>query len=72
MTLLELIEQKAKARAEEPVKQVQFRIPLSWWNELRDLSWEFDQNVSTFLREATMDWLQRAREVRQKKINSEP
>ena len=51
-------------RDKEPSKQVQFRIPLSWWDELSALGREFDQDVSTFLREATEDWLKRARRVK--------
>lgn len=53
-------------RVREPVKMVQLRIPLSWWEELSGLAKEFDQDVTTFLREATEDWLQRARKVRQR------
>jgi len=49
----------------EPSKMVALRIPLSWWNELSDLAREYGQDVSTFLREATEDWLKRARKVRQ-------
>ena len=48
----------------EPTKPVTFKIPLSWWQELTNLGREFDQDVSTFLREATEDWLRRARKVR--------
>ena len=51
-------------KTKEPAKSVQFRIPLSWWEELPDLGREFNQDVSTFLREATEDWLQRARKIR--------
>jgi hypothetical protein len=47
----------------EPSKMVALRIPLSWWEELSALAREFDQDVSTFLREATEDWLRRARKV---------
>lgn len=54
-------------RKREPVKSVQLRIPLSWWEELAALGREFDQDVSTFLREATEDWLKRARMVRRPK-----
>lgn len=50
-------------RTKEPSKMVQFRIPLSWWQELSRLAREFDQDVSTFLREATEDWLRRASRV---------
>ena len=50
-------------RKKEPVKSVQLRIPISWWEELSALAQEFDQDVSTFLREATEDWLRRARQV---------
>lgn len=49
----------------EPTKMIQFRIPLSWWEELSALAREFEQDVSTFLREATEDWLRRARKVHQ-------
>jgi hypothetical protein len=52
-------------RSKEPKKQIQFNVPLSWWDELTDLAREFDQDVATFLREATEDWLQKARKVRQ-------
>jgi hypothetical protein len=45
---------------------VQLRIPQSWWEELSGLAKEFDQDVTTFLREATDDWLQKARKVRQR------
>lgn len=56
-------------KAKEPAKMVQFRIPLSWWNELTGLAREFDQDVSTFLREATEDWLRRASKVRRRKVS---
>jgi hypothetical protein len=52
-------------KAKEPVRMVTFKIPHSWWEELSTLAREYDQDVSTFLREATEDWLQRARKVRQ-------
>jgi hypothetical protein len=51
-------------RSKEPKKQIQFNVPLSWWEELTDLAREFDQDVATFMREATEDWLQKARKVR--------
>jgi hypothetical protein len=54
-------------RVKEPAKLVQLRIPMSWWEELSGLAREFDQDVSTFLREATDEWLQRARRVQQRK-----
>ena len=54
-------------RRKEPSKLVQLRIPLSWWDELTGLAREFDQDVSTFLREATEDWLQKARRVERQK-----
>lgn len=54
-----------RQKARGPDKLVTFRLPLSWWNELSDLAREFDQDVSTFLREATEEWLNRARKVRQ-------
>jgi hypothetical protein len=53
-------------KKKEPSKMVALRIPLSWWEELSALAREYDQDVSTFLREATEDWLQRARKVRQR------
>jgi hypothetical protein len=53
-------------RNKEPTKSIQLRIPLSWSEELNALAREFDQNVSTFLREATEDWLRRARKVHEK------
>jgi hypothetical protein len=49
----------------EPAKMVGFRIPLSWWEELSALAREYDQDVSTFIREAIEDWLRRARKVHQ-------
>lgn len=52
-----------KRKTKEPAKMVALRIPLSWWEELTALAREYDQDVSTFLREATEDWLQRARKV---------
>jgi predicted DNA-binding protein len=54
-----------RRRKKEPSKMVGLRIPLSWWEELSALAREFDQDVSTFLREATEDWLRRARKVHQ-------
>ena len=51
-------------KSKEPKKQIQFSIPQSWWEELTDLGREFDQDVATFLREATEDWLKRARKVK--------
>lgn len=56
-------------KVKEPAKMVQFRIPLSWWNELSGLAQEFDQDVSTFLREATEDWLRKASKVRRRKVS---
>jgi hypothetical protein len=52
-------------KTKEPTKMIQLRIPLSWAEELTALAREFDQDVSTFLREATEDWLRRARKVYQ-------
>ncbi len=60
-----IVPSSLQRRTREPQKQVQFTIPLSWWDELTDLGREFDQSVATFLREATEEWLQRARKVRQ-------
>ncbi len=54
-----------RRKSKEPKKQIQFSVPLSWWEELTDLGREFDQDVATFLREATEEWLQKARKVRQ-------
>ena len=54
-----------RKKAKEPKRQVQFNVPLSWWEELTDLSREFDQDITTFLREATEEWLRKARKVRQ-------
>jgi len=51
-------------KTKEPAKMVTFRIPLSWWEELSALGREYGQDVSTFMREAIEDWLQRARQVR--------
>jgi len=48
----------------EPTKSIQLRLPVSTCEELSSLARDFDQNVSTFLREATEDWLRRARRVR--------
>jgi hypothetical protein len=56
-------------RKKEPVKSVQLRIPVSWWEELTALAQEFDQDVSTFLREATEDWLRRARQVHRRTVS---
>jgi hypothetical protein len=56
------------SKVKEPVKMVQLRIPQSWWEELSGLAKEFNQDVTTFLREATDDWLQRARKVRQRDV----
>jgi hypothetical protein len=55
--------QQRKTR--EPIKMVTFKMPHSWWEELSSLARDYDQDVSTFLREATEDWLQKARKVRQ-------
>jgi hypothetical protein len=60
-----------RAKKKEPSKMVALRIPLSWWEELSALAREFDQDVSTFLREATEDWLRRARKVHQSKPSSD-
>jgi len=54
-----------RRKSKEPKKQIQFSVPLSWWEELTDLGREFDQDVATFLREATEEWLQKARKIRQ-------
>ena len=59
-----------RAKKNEPVKMVSIRIPLSWWEELKALAREYDQDVSTFIREATEDWLKQARKVRQAKSST--
>ncbi len=56
-------------KKKENYKLIQLRIPLSWSEELTALAREFDQDVSTFLREATEDWLRRARKLRQQKVS---
>ena len=53
----------------EPVRMISIRIPLSAWEELSSLAREYDQDVSTFIREAIEDWLRRARKVRQQDSN---
>jgi hypothetical protein len=59
-------------KAKEPVRMVTFKIPHSWWEELSALAREYDQDVSIFLREATEDWLQRARQARKANPPVEP
>jgi len=54
-----------RRRKKEPQKMIQVRIPLSQWEELATLARDYDQDVSTFLREALEDWLRRARKIRQ-------
>ncbi len=49
----------------EPEKAMQVRIAVSHWRELTALAREYDQTVSAFIREATEDWLRRARKVHQ-------
>ena len=61
-----------RRKAKEPMKTVHFSIPVAWWNQLSGLASEFDQNVSTFLREATEDWLRRATKVRTKDAGAIP
>ena len=53
-------------KKKEPMKAIQLRIPISWADELSALARGYDQDVSTFLREAIEDWLERARKVREK------
>jgi hypothetical protein len=50
-------------KVKEPMKSIQLRLPMSWADELSDLAKQYNQDVSTFLREATEDWLKRARKV---------
>lgn len=59
-----------RRKGKEVTKMVTFRIPLSWWEELTSFAREYDQDVTTFLREATEDWLRRARKVRQAKSST--
>jgi hypothetical protein len=59
------IPESLQRRKKEPVKSIQLRLPVSWCEELTAFGREYDQDVSTFLREATEDWLRRARKVRQ-------
>jgi hypothetical protein len=51
----------------EPKKELMVRIVLSQWEELTAFAHDYDQDVSTFVREAIEDWLRRARKVRQTK-----
>jgi DNA phosphorothioation-dependent restriction protein DptG len=53
-----------RRRKKEPQRMVQVRIPFSHFEELTDLAREYDQDVSTFVREAIEDWLRRARKAR--------
>jgi hypothetical protein len=53
----------------EPSKMVTLRIPLSQWEELSAFGRDYEQDVSTFIREAIEDWLRRARKVRQAPTN---
>ena len=50
--------------AKEPQKILYTRISLRHWEELVEFSHEYDQDVSTFIREAVEDWLRRARLAR--------
>jgi hypothetical protein len=52
-----------RRRKKEPQKSFQLRFPLSQWEELAKIARDYDQDVSTFLREAVEDWLRRARKV---------
>jgi hypothetical protein len=54
-----------RRRKKEPQKAVQVRIALSQWEELSAFARDYDQDVSTFIREAIEDWLRRARKVHQ-------
>jgi hypothetical protein len=57
-------------RKKEPQKMIQVRIPLSQWEELAAFARDYDQDISTFLREAIEDWLKRARKVREVKSST--
>jgi hypothetical protein len=46
-----------RRKKKEPQKMIQVRVPLSQWEELATLARDYDQDVSTFLREAIEDWL---------------
>jgi hypothetical protein len=59
------IPESLRRRRQEPQKTVQVRIPMSQWEELATFAKNYDQDYSTFLREAIEDWLRRARKVRQ-------
>jgi hypothetical protein len=65
---LERVPPSLQRRAMEAPEMVIVEIPLSWWDELFGLAQEFDQEVSTFVREAIEDWLRRARIVRQQRV----
>ena len=60
-----------RRRKKEPQKMVQLRIPLSQWEELNTLARDYEQDVSTFIREAIEDWLRRARKVRQTETSND-
>ena len=60
-----------RRRKKEPQKAIQVRIPLSQWEELTAFGRDYDQDVSTFIREAIEDWLRRARKVHQTDSSSD-
>jgi hypothetical protein len=60
-----------RRRKKEPQKALMVRIALSQWEELTAFGRDYDQDVSTFVREALEDWLRRARKARQTDSSSE-
>lgn len=52
-----------RRRKTEPQKVLYVRIAQSHWDELEEFAHEYDQDVSTFIREAIEDWLRRARKA---------
>jgi hypothetical protein len=53
-----------RRQKKEPQKALMVRIALSHWEELAAFGLDYEQDVSTFVREAIEDWLRRARKAR--------
>lgn len=53
-----------RRQKKEPQKALMVRIALSHWEELAAFGHDYEQDVSTFVREAIEDWLRRARKAR--------
>ena len=53
-----------RRQAVEPQKILHTRIAIRQWEELVEFAHEYNQDVSTFIREAIEDWLRRARKAR--------